>query len=126
MCKHMDWRGRKYYIATFSPEAYDMRINILKNIESVKLSSPIKKYNIKLPDEQEERGYYQILIGCRLGDHEIVEFELRKAKRNDIFTEWKEVKRDISKKYFDIYGQEMPYRRCDLNPRKRCNHCMDC
>lgn len=30
------------------------------------------------------------------------------------------------KKYFDILGFEMPYRRCDLNPRKRCNHCMNC
>lgn len=31
----MDWRDRKYYAVRFSPDSYDMRIRILKNIEGV-------------------------------------------------------------------------------------------
>jgi hypothetical protein len=123
----MDWRDRKYYVASFSPEAYDMRMKILKSIEGVKLhSSTNHKINTKFPDEKELRGSYHVLIGCKADIKDIVEFELREAKRNDWWAKWKEVQRDISKKYFDIYGQEMPYRKCYLNPRKRCNHCMDC
>lgn len=29
----MDWRDRKYYVASFSPEAYDMRIENQKRIQ---------------------------------------------------------------------------------------------
>ena len=123
----MDWQNRKYYIAKFSKDAYDMRIKIFKDIEGIKLHpSNNYKMNTKFPDEKELRGYYHILIGCKADIKDIVEFELRKAERNDWDSSWKEIQRDISKKYFDIYGQEMPYRKCDLNPRKRCNHCMDC
>ena len=123
----MDWRDRKYYVVRFSPDSYDMRIRILKNIEGVKLNpSTNHKINTKFPDEKEPRGSYHVLIGCKADIKDIVEFELRKAERNDWCSSWKEVQRDISKKYFDIYGQEMSYRKCDLNPRKRCNHCMDC
>jgi hypothetical protein len=123
----MDWRSRKYYVAKFSPESYDMRIEILKNIGEIKLHSPTKcDFNIKLPDEKEPRGHYHVLIGCRIDKKDIVEFELRRAERRDMYSNWKEIQRDTSKKYFDIYGQEMPYRKCDLNPNKRCNHCMDC
>lgn len=123
----MDWRGRKYYIANFSPESYDMRIEILKNIDGIKLHNPTKhNFNIKLPDEKELRGNYHVLIGCKIDVKDIIEFELRKAERLDKHSRWKEIQRDVSKKYFDIYGQEMPYRKCDLNPNKRCNHCMDC
>lgn len=124
----MDWRGRKYYIARFSSNSYDMRMNILKHIDGVRLHSPTQHdFNIKIPDEKEPRGYHHILIGCRTDTSEIVEFELKRAKiRDGEFTMWKEVQRDTSKKYFDIYGQEMCYRKCDLNPNKRCNHCMDC
>lgn len=44
----MDWRDRKYYVASFSPEAYDMRMEILTNIKGVKLhSSTNHKINTK-------------------------------------------------------------------------------
>lgn len=123
----MDWRGRKYYVAKFSSESYDMRIKIFKNIGNVRLHNPNKyDFNVKLPDEKESRGYYHVLIGCKIDEKDIVEFELRKAERRDKGSSWKEIQRDIGKKYFDICGQEMPYRKCDLNPNKRCNHCMDC
>lgn len=121
----MDWRGRCYYTVSFDWYSHNMRAEILKNIPSVRLHS-YKKAE-KQPDEIEQRPKsYQWLIGCRYSDKEAVEFELRKAERNDMWCDWKEIKRDISKKYFDVYGQEMPYRRCDLNPRKRCNRCGDC
>ena len=99
----MDWRNRKYYVASFSPDSYEMRIRILKNIEGVKLNpSTNHKINTKFPDEKEPRGYYHVLIGCKTDIKDIVEFELRKAERNDWWVKWKEVQ------------------------RKRCNHCMDC
>jgi len=123
----MDWRGRKYYVARFSSDAYSMRIGILKNIDSVRLHCPAQSdYKIRISDEVEPRGYYQILIGCKLEDSEIVEYELRKAERNDSCSDWKEIKRDMSTKYLDVCGNEMPYKKCDINPGKRCNHCMDC
>lgn len=123
----MDWRGRKYYVARFSYDAYYMRINILKNIDGIKLHSPPQHdFNIKLSDEKEARGYYQVLIGCNNDLYERVEYELRKAEQKDSYSCWKEIKQDTSKKYFDTYDQEMPYRKCDINPNKRCNHCMNC
>lgn len=124
----MDWRGRKYYVARFSAGSYDMRMEMLRNIEGVSLHPPTKNdFRVKMPDETESRGYYQTLIGCRFDVHDIVEYELRKAERNDDGASgWKEIKRDTSKKYFDVCGFEMPYRRCDMNPNKKCNHCMNC
>jgi len=105
-----------------------MRMEILKNIQGVSLHPPKKNdYRIALPDEIESRGYYHILIGCSFDVHDTVEYELRKAEWNDNgISGWKEIKRDTSKKYYDVCGYEMQYRRCDLNPSKRCNHCMNC
>jgi hypothetical protein len=123
----MDWRGRRYYIARFSYDHYDIRISLLKNIDGVRLHSPTKHdLNIKLPDELESRGYYHTLIGCTIDSSDKVVLELTRAEREDIYTKWKEIIQDTSKRYLDINGIEMPYRKCDLNPRKRCNHCMDC
>ena len=120
----MDWRSRKYYCVSFDWQSKDMRLDILKSIGKIK----IRPYqNIpKQPDETEERGHYQFMLGVPHNWSEAIEYELRKAERNDDWCKWKEIKRDMSKKYFDVLGFEMPYRRCDLNPRKRCNHCMDC
>jgi hypothetical protein len=120
----MDWRGRKYYCVSFYWNAIDMRIENLQRIGKVKIRS---YQNVpKQPDETEERGHYQFMLGVPIECADAVEYELRKAERNDIRCTWKEIKRDMSKKYFDVLGFEMPYRRCDLNPRKRCNHCMNC
>lgn len=121
----MDWRARKYYVASFSPEARNMRLETIKCIgKGIKIHfhNPVPKQ----PDEVEERGNYECVIGCNYGQAEAIEYELRKAEHNDGYCLWKEVKRDLSKKYLDIYGQIMPFRRCDLNPMKRCNHCGDC
>ena len=121
----MDWRVRQYYAATFSPEARDMRIENLKLIGkggTIHFNSGVPKQQ----DEIEERGRYQCVIGCVFDQASAVEYELRKAERNDDYCFWKEIKQDLSKKYLDIYGQIMPFRRCDLNPHKRCNHCGEC
>jgi len=89
----MDWRNRKYYVVNFCPNAYEMRIDILRNIDGIKLRNPKYDFNVKLPDEAESRGCYQVLIGCREDDSEIIEYELRKAERNDGFAKWKEIKK---------------------------------
>ena len=120
----MDWRGRRYYCVSFDWQSQGMRLEILKSIGKIKIRS---YQNIpKQPDETEERGHYQFMLGVPHSYSETVEYELRKAERNDDWCKWKEIKRDVSKKYFDVLGFEMPYRKCDLNPRKRCNHCMNC
>ena len=78
----MDWRARKYYAVTFSPEAKDMRIRHLKLIGkgvTVHFNSGVPKQ----PDEVEERGRYLCVIGCEYDQAEAVEYELRKAERND-------------------------------------------
>lgn len=121
----MDWRARKYYVATFSPEAKDMRVRNLKLIGkgvTIHFNSGVPQQ----PDEVEERGKYLCVIGCMYNQYDAVEYELRKAERNDDYCSWKEIKQDLSKKYFDCCGNIMPFRRCDLNPNKRCNRCMNC
>lgn len=121
----MDWRARKYYAVTFSMEAQDMRVRNLKLIGkgiTVHFGRDVPKQ----PDEIEERDTYLCVIGCNIDQCDAVEYELRKAERNDDYCMWKEIKRDLSKKYFDVLGNIMPFRRCDLNPNKRCNRCMNC
>ena len=116
----MDWRRRKYYYVNFCVSARDMRLEFLKLIDEIKIH-PYKNIP-KQPDETEKRGYYQFLLSVPFNCAKTLEYELKKAERRDDYCIWKEIKRDISKKYFDVFGFEMPYRRCDLNPRKRCNH----
>ena len=121
----MDWRGRSYYAVTFSIEAQDMRVRNLKLIGkgvTVHFGRDVPKQ----PDETEERDTYLCVIGCNIDQCDMVEYELRKAERNDDYCMWKEIQRDLSNKYLDVYGQIIPFRRCDLNPKKRCNNCGDC
>lgn len=120
----MDWRTRKYYIVSFIPEAYEMRMGYLQLIPKIKFHSykDIPKQN----DEMEQRGVYQIMISVPFEYIDMLEYELRKAERTDFYCYWKEIKRDLSKKYLDVFGNPISYRRCELNPHKRCNHCMNC
>lgn len=87
----MDWRARKYYVVTFSPEAQDMRIRYLKLIGkgvTIHFNSGVPKQ----PDEIEERGQHLCVIGCAYDQAEAVEYELRKAERRDEYCSWKEIK----------------------------------
>ena len=124
----MDWRNRKYYLVRLSIEEYEYRIRQLKLIQGIRIHNPTQlastnTYNtsFKFKDEQEPRGYYHFLIGCKTDISELVEFELRKSQRSG--SSWKEIKQKI-KPYSPYQG--FPERRCDLNPRKRCTHCGDC
>ena len=89
----MDWRNRKYYLVSFHWSSIDMRLDILKSIDKVKIRS---YQNVpKQADELEERGRYQYFIGVPADYSEAVEYELRKAERNDGWCKWKEIKRFI-------------------------------
>lgn len=95
----MDWRGRKYYCVSFDWRSMDMRIEYLKLIDGIRIH-PYRNIP-KQPDEVEERGFYQFLISTPIDCSEAVEYEFRKAERNDRYCSWKEIKRDLSKKYLD-------------------------
>ena len=92
----MDWRDRKYYIVTFCFDSYDMRMSFLKLIPNIKFTD--YKNIPKQRDEVEERGNYQVMIGVPNSSSEAVEYELRKAERNDFYCKWKEIEQDLSKK----------------------------
>ena len=92
----MDWRNRKYYCVSFYWRSIDMRMDILKTIGAVNIY-PYKRIP-KQKDEVEERGHYQYLLGVPSEYGETVEYELRKAERNDYWCKWKEIKRNTSNK----------------------------
>ena len=88
----MDWRGRKYYCVSFDWRSSDMRLNILKSIGNIKIHT--YKDIPKQPDESEERGYYQFMLGIPTEYSDAVEYELRIAEQRDNYCKWKEIKRN--------------------------------
>ena len=70
----MDKTQRNYYSVRFSWHSKDMRMRFIK------LISPKIKFH--------DRGN-ELLIGCPKEDSEAVEYELRKAERNDEFCKWR-------------------------------------
>ena len=89
----MDWRNRKYYCVSFDWAAEDMRLGILQLVQGLRLHG--YKYVPKQKDEIEERGKYDWLISVPACWSEAVEYELRKAARNDAYCIWKEIKQVI-------------------------------
>lgn len=77
----MDWRNRKYYYVTFDPQSRDMRLRYLRLIEGLKIHQD-KKYIA-------ENRHYHFLISVHAADAEVVEYELRKAERNDEYCIWR-------------------------------------
>lgn len=120
----IDWRGRKYYAAKFDYDSIMMRVRFIKLIDRHITVHYRKKldYDRVLNDEDSPRGYHDLVIGCKTEFAEAVEYELRKAERNDCYSRWREIRR----KPLYSMSDGLPPRRCDLNPSKRCNHCMDC
>jgi hypothetical protein len=61
----MDWRNRKYYVASFSILDNDYRIEQLHLIDSIRIHNPTEliaqNYAIKFDDEIEPRYSYQYL-----------------------------------------------------------------
>ena len=81
----MDYRNRDYYLATIYYVSYDMRLKYYKlAAASLKIHSP---YNhIKGSSTLQDRAnnyYWQMMLSCRKEDSESLEYELRKAERND-------------------------------------------
>ena len=98
----MDWRARKYYLVSFSHEAIDMRMRHIKLL-SDKIRIHPSHTIPKQPDETEERGHYQYIISCLCTECESLEYELRKAERNDDYCRWKEVKQYLPKAVAGLY-----------------------
>lgn len=81
----MDYRNRNYYLATIDYISYDMRLKYYKlAAPSLKIHSP---YNhIKWSDREKDLlggSYWQMMLSCKKEDSEALEYELRKAERND-------------------------------------------
>lgn len=126
----MDWRGRAYYVVKLEWTEYYHWTHTLKQIPGVRLHCPtqvsIKKYRNceKYNDELEYRGQYSYLIGCIESSRKTVEDVLNSAKQNEPYgVTWRQIEQK-PKPYSPYRGFEE--RRCDLNSRKRCTHCMDC
>ena len=73
----MDRRLRKYYLVTFEYDSYNMRMDYTKICCESRKVHPVKEY------WSNQFGYYQMLMSCRNEDSESLEYELRKAVRND-------------------------------------------
>lgn len=91
----MDWRKRKYYTVSFDWTSQDMRLEFLKSLTSGKMKVRTYQDVPKQTDEMKERGHYQFMISIPAEDAEAVEYELRKAERNDDWCDWKEIVRKV-------------------------------
>lgn len=87
----MDYRKRNYYLVTISYLSYDMRLNYYRlAAPSLKIHAPYghfkgydKDYDGVCMKELWCSGYWQIMLSCKKEDSEALEYELRKAERND-------------------------------------------
>lgn len=81
----MDYRNRNYYLAMIDNASYRMRMKYYKlTSPSLKIHAP---YNhIKCNDTKRDLlngTYWQMMLSCKKEDSEALEYELRKAERND-------------------------------------------
>ena len=84
----MDYRNRDYYLVTIAYESYDMRLNYYKMAApSLKMHSPYNHFkNGHMFDRYNDGAkgrYWQMMISCKKENSEALEYELRKASRND-------------------------------------------
>ena len=87
----MDYRQRNYYLVTIDCCSYDMRMRYFKiAAPSLKIHSPYNQYksNNREYDSKYTKplgygGYWQMMLSCKKEDTEALEYELRKAVRND-------------------------------------------
>ena len=85
----MDWSKRAYYLASFSGESHYFRVEIMKRIRKIKIH-PYKQLE-KCEDEAELRGKYQYMLSVPKNETDVIEYELRKAFRNDFKSRWKKI-----------------------------------
>lgn len=74
----MDRRERKYYLVTFNYDSYDMRMEYTKICCPSRKVHPVKQCWIDI-----YKDYWQMLMSCKNEHSESLEYELRKAIRND-------------------------------------------
>ena len=83
-----------YYLATISYASYDMRMRYYKlAAPSLKMHPPYNHFkNGKMLDRHNDGAkghYWQMMLSCKKEDSEALEYELRKAERNDKgFSSW--------------------------------------
>lgn len=81
----MDYRNRNYYFVTIDYYSYNMRLSMYQwAAPSLKIHSPYNhvKWNDKKKDSL-NGSYWQMMLSCKKEDSEALEYELRKAERND-------------------------------------------
>jgi hypothetical protein len=84
----MDYRHRDYYLVSIDYSSYDMRMQYYKiAAPSLKIHPPYNHFkNGRDWDMYNDvaKGYYwQMMMSCKKEDSEALEYELRKAERND-------------------------------------------
>lgn len=83
----MDYRHRNYYLVKLDPCAREMRIRYFKLASpSLKIHTPY--YHIKYNNQSQDKingRYWQMMLSCKTEDSDALEYELRKANRNDGF-----------------------------------------
>lgn len=87
----MDYRYRNYYLVTVDWCSYDMRMEYFRiAAPSLKIHSPYnhfknssKEYDGQYTKHLGYGGYWQMMLSCKREDSEALEYELRKAVRND-------------------------------------------
>ena len=90
----MDYRYRNYYLVTIDYCSYDMRMKYFRIVApSLKIHSPYNhfKSNDKEYDGEYTKtlgygGYWRMMLSCKKEDENALEYELRKAKRNDKYS----------------------------------------
>ena len=88
---NMDYRERNYYLVSISSCALDMRLNYFRIASpTLRIHSPYNhfkenkgQYDGTYLGIQGYNNYWQMMISCRKEDSDALEYELRKAKRND-------------------------------------------
>lgn len=84
----MDYRNRNYYLVEIDYSSYDMRLGYYKSAApSLKMHSPYGHFkNGKKLDRFNDGAkghYWQMMVSCKKDESEALEYELRKAERND-------------------------------------------
>lgn len=84
----MDYRYRDYYLITIDYLSYDMRMRYYKIASpSLKIHPPYNHFKngreLDVYNDGAKGHYWQMMISCKKEDSEALEYELRKAERND-------------------------------------------
>jgi hypothetical protein len=80
----MDYRERNYYLTTIDYLSYDMRLKYYKMAApSLKIHAPYNHIKNKSYYDYVDGSYWQMMLSCKKEDSEALEYELRKAERND-------------------------------------------